>query len=66
MRQFAGALPTTHAFAAARAVLDGATVPWSRLGLAAFGTVVFLGLSIWFGAAMLTVFRTRGFVTRYS
>jgi hypothetical protein len=28
--------------------------------------VVFLGLSIWFGAAMLTVFRTRGFVTRYS
>jgi ABC-2 type transport system permease protein len=66
MRHFAGVLPTTHAFAAARAVLDGATVPWSRLGMATLGTAVFLGLSIWFGAAMLTVFRTRGFVTRYS
>jgi ABC-2 type transport system permease protein len=66
MRQFAGLLPTTHAFAAARAILDGAAVPWSTLGQAAIGTVVFLGLSVWFGAVMLTVFRTRGFVTRYS
>lgn len=66
MRQFAEVLPTTHAFGAARAVLDGAPVPWSSLGLATIGTVVFLGLAVWFGAAMLKVFRTRGFVTRYS
>ncbi|MCA1736448.1 MAG: ABC transporter permease [Actinobacteria bacterium] len=63
---FASILPTTLAFAAARQVLDGGEVPWSSLGLAAVGTVAFLGLSAWFGAAMLSVFRSRGFITRYS
>ena len=66
MRHIAGLLPTTQAFAAARAVLDGASVPWAGLGRATIGTVIFLGLAVWFGATMLTVFRTRGFVTRYS
>jgi hypothetical protein len=28
--------------------------------------VIFLALSAWFGASMLSVFRTRGFITRYS
>ncbi|MGQ0848629.1 MAG: ABC transporter permease [Actinomycetota bacterium] len=66
LRQFAAVLPTTHAFAAARRVLDGGTVAWSSLGAAAVGTMVFIGLSAWFGAIMLAVFRSRGFITRYS
>lgn len=63
---FASVLPTTLAFAAAREVLDGGAVPWSSLGVATIGTIVFLALSAWFGAAMLSVFRSRGFITRYS
>ena len=66
MREFSAVLPTTRAFAAARAVLDGGAVPWGSLGWATVGTVVFLALAAWFGTLMLSVFRTRGFVTRYS
>ncbi|HEU4751128.1 MAG TPA: ABC transporter permease [Acidimicrobiia bacterium] len=66
LRDFAGFLPTTHAFAAARAVLDGDGVPWRRLGLSTIGTAAALAVSVWFGARMLGVFRSRGFVTRYS
>jgi ABC-2 type transport system permease protein len=66
LRAVANVLPTTHAFAAARAVLDGQGIPWNRLGLSAVGTVVALALASWFGTAMLRVFRSRGFVTRYS
>jgi ABC-2 type transport system permease protein len=66
LRDFAELLPTTHAFAAARAVLDGDGVPWRRLGLSTIGTAAALALSVWFGARMLGVFRSRGFVTRYS
>jgi ABC-2 type transport system permease protein len=62
----AALLPTTHAFAAARAVLDGQGVPWGSLATGAVGTVLVLGLSLAFCARMLTVFRARGFVTRYS
>ena len=66
LRFVSNLLPTTHAFAAARSVLDGAAVPWDRLATSAAGTVVALALSTWFGAVMLRVFRSRGFVTRYS
>jgi ABC-2 type transport system permease protein len=66
LRSLAQLLPTTHAFAAARAVLDGNGVPWQRLGFSAIGTVGTIGLSMWFGATMLKVFRARGFITRYS
>ncbi|HKX75634.1 MAG TPA: ABC transporter permease [Acidimicrobiia bacterium] len=66
LRQLAGLLPTTHAFAAARSVLDGDGVPWGRLRLSTLGTAVALALSAWFGTRMLGVFRSRGFVTRYS
>jgi ABC-2 type transport system permease protein len=59
-------LPTTHAFAAARDVLDGIGVPWPSLWLAGIGTTVFLVASLAFTSAMVRVFRTRGFVTRYS
>jgi ABC-2 type transport system permease protein len=62
----AALLPTTHAFAAARVVLDGQGVPWGSLATGAAGTVVVLVLSLAFCGRMLTVFRARGFVTRYS
>ncbi len=41
-------------------------VPWDRLGLAVIGTTVALVMATWLGARMLSVFRSRGFVTRYS
>jgi len=66
LRQVAKVLPTTHAFAAARDVLDGNGVPWGRLGVSLVGTVAGLVLATWFGATMLKLFRSRGFVTRYS
>jgi ABC-2 type transport system permease protein len=66
LRGFASILPTTLAFDAARQVLDGRPVPWSNLGVASLGTVIFLALAAWFGAFMLSVFRSRGFITRYS
>lgn len=66
LRQIATVLPTTHAFAAARDVLDGNGVPWGRLGISSLGTLAALVLATWFGAAMLKLFRSRGFVTRYS
>jgi ABC-2 type transport system permease protein len=65
LRPLAAALPTTHAFAAGRAVVAGGPPPWHELGLAALGTVVFATVAVTFLAWMLRVFRRRGFITRY-
>lgn len=62
----AAALPTTHLFAAARSVLDGEVFAWSEIWVATVATLVFVGLGLLFCGAMLRVFRSRGFVTRYS
>jgi ABC-2 type transport system permease protein len=59
-------LPTTYAFAAARAVIDGHGTPWRTLGLAGLTTLLALVASVAFVRAMLATFRRRGFVTRYS
>lgn len=59
-------LPTTHAFDAARQVLDGKPIPWDEMAMAAVGSVVVAGLGIWFLGAMLRSFRHRGLVTRFS
>ena len=59
-------LPTTHAFAAARSVIDGGGVPWGELGLAALAVVGLAAVGIAFVIAMMKVFRTRGYITRYS
>jgi ABC-2 type transport system permease protein len=59
-------LPTTHAFAAGRAMVDGGPMPWGELGLAAVGTLVATLAALAFLAWMLRLFRRRGYVTRYS
>lgn len=66
LRPVAALLPTTHAFAAARTVIDGDGTPWRPLGIAVLTTVVALVLAVAFVRAMLGTFRRRGYVTRYS
>jgi ABC-2 type transport system permease protein len=59
-------LPTTHAFAAGWALVDGKPLPLDELGLAVAGTVVVTAAGLAFLARMLHVFRARGYVTRFS
>ena len=67
LRPLALSLPSTHAFAAGRELVDpGGAFPWGELGLAAASAVVLAALALWFLGAMLRLFRQRGYVTRYS
>lgn len=66
IQPIAKVLPTTYAFSAARDLLDGGGVPWADLGWATLGAFVLAGLSMLYVLRMLRIFRTRGFVTRYS
>jgi ABC-2 type transport system permease protein len=66
LQPIAALLPTTHAFAAARAVVAGHPVPWRQLALAALGCVVLLIGSAAFVTRMLRVFRSRGFISRHT
>ena len=50
MRPLSALLPTTHAFAAGRALIDGGPMPWGELGLAAVGTVIKGRLRAFFAA----------------
>jgi len=59
-------LPTTHAFAAARTVLDGGAVPWNDLAWAYIGSAALIALGCWFISWMLATFRRNGYVTRFS
>jgi ABC-2 type transport system permease protein len=59
-------LPTTHAFAAGRDLIDGGPIPWDELALAAVGTLVVTAAALAFVAWMLRLFRRRGYITRYS
>jgi ABC-2 type transport system permease protein len=60
------ALPSTHAFVAARAVLDGNALPWGELDASAVGLAVLIPLAILFLRHMLAVFKDRGYITRYT
>ncbi|MDE3085262.1 MAG: ABC transporter permease [Acidobacteriota bacterium] len=60
------ALPTTHAFAAGRALLSHHGLPWSQVAIAALGTGVLLVVAVGFVVTMLSLFRRRGYITRYS
>ena len=59
-------LPTTYAFEAMRTLLDGHAMPWGDLARAGFGGLALLVVSAVFLTRMLSTFRRRGFVTRYS
>ena len=59
-------LPTTHAFAAGRSLVDGQGMDWGEIGLAALTTVVVSAAACAFLARMLRIFRERGYVTRYT
>jgi len=66
LRPISYVLPTTYAFAAGRAVLDGNRMPWGQIGLAWAGAVVLVILGTLFISRMLRTFRRRGLVTRFS
>jgi ABC-2 type transport system permease protein len=59
-------LPTTHAFAALRTILDGHPLPWGQIAAGIAGAFVCAGLSMWYATRMLRTFRQRGYVTRFS
>ena len=66
LRPIAMALPTTHAFSAMRAVLDGNALPWSEIGIAALSAAVLSAGALVFVARMMALFRRRGYISRYS
>ena len=66
MRPLALALPTTHAFSALRGLVDKHGLNWTQVTIAGVGSVVMLLLAAWFLVAMLTMFRRRGYITRYT
>jgi ABC-2 type transport system permease protein len=59
-------LPTTHAFAALRGLVDGQALDWTQIGIAAAETTVFAVLAMWFVVRMLRIFRRRGYITRFT
>ena len=66
LRPIAQVLPSTHAFIAARTVLDGHALPWNQLGYAGIGLLVLIPLALLYLRHMLRVFKTRGYITRYT
>ena len=66
LRPLALALPSTHAFEAARVLVDGDPLPWGQLAIAAAGLAVLVPLAVAFLLHMLRTFRQRGYITRYS
>jgi ABC-2 type transport system permease protein len=66
LRPVAELLPTTHAFAAGRELVNGGPLPWDELALATVGTLVATAAALAFVAWMLRQFRRRGYITRYS
>jgi ABC-2 type transport system permease protein len=66
LQPIALALPTTHAFAALRGLVDGEALDWVQLGIAAAETVGFAIVACWFLVRMLRVFRRRGLITRFT
>ena len=66
LQPLAVALPTTHAFAAGRALLDHQGLQWGQLAIAGLSTMALLVVAVAFVSAMLGLFRKRGYITRYS
>jgi ABC-2 type transport system permease protein len=58
-------LPTTHAFAAMRALVDGDPLPWDEIAWGAAGAVALTAVALVFLTKMLVTFRRRGYISRY-
>ena len=56
----------THGFAAGRALFDGRGLLWGELGLALLGCAVLGAVVVAFLTRMLSTFRTRGYISRYT
>jgi ABC-2 type transport system permease protein len=65
LQPIANALPTTHAFDAMRALVDGEPLPWDEIAYGAIGAAVVTIASALFLMKMLKVFRKRGYIGRY-
>jgi ABC-2 type transport system permease protein len=59
-------LPSTHAFEAARRLLDGKPMPWGLVAEGAAGVAVAVPVAAAVLWRTLRLFRARGYVTRYS
>lgn len=66
LQPVARVLPTTSAFTAARALVDGDPLPWGTVAAGAAGCAVALLAGVVYLTRMLAVFRDRGYVTRFS
>ena len=66
LRPVSQILPSTHAFEAARTILDGDPMPWARLGYAVAALAAVIPLAIVHLLRTLRTFRSRGYITRYS
>jgi ABC-2 type transport system permease protein len=62
----AAVIPLTHVFEAVRQGLETGSIAWDQLGIAAVGTGVLLGLTMWFLGHQLRRFRAEGWVTRFT
>ena len=59
-------LPSTHAFEAARTLLDGNPMPWPLIAKGAAGVAVAVPAAAFVLWRTLHLFRARGYITRYS
>lgn len=66
LQPLAAVLPTTHAFAALRTLVDGGGLDWGEIGLAAAGSVLLTAVASAYLTRMLALFRRRGYITRYT
>jgi ABC-2 type transport system permease protein len=66
LQPIAEALPTTHAFEAARQVIAGHALPLGQVAIAAGGSVVLAFLAVLFLVRMLATFRRRGYISRHT
>jgi ABC-2 type transport system permease protein len=66
LRPIAHVLPTTHAFRAGRALFENGSMHWGEVGWATLGVAVGAIATLMFLARMLSVFRSRGYISRYT
>jgi ABC-2 type transport system permease protein len=66
LQPIARVLPTTYGFSASRTVLDGGALPWDDIARGYLGGVIAIALGYLFIIKMLSTFRARGYITRFS